>query len=264
MSLGTKVGRRKRSERRRSSRSLWSLAGAILLSLTQACNGSNGSADGPTQDPRDRDFAYERERMVELQLESRGIHDERVLDAMRKVLRHRFAPDLDPANAYDDRPYPIGNAQTISQPYIVALMSELAQVRPPCKVLEVGTGSGYQAAVLAEMGCTVYTIEIIESLADRARKILGAEGYGERVHGRFGDGYRGWPEEAPFDAVVVTAAAPRVPEPLLEQLRVGGRLVIPVGNLWQSLEVHLRTDEGFERDRISDVRFVPMMGEIRD
>jgi len=263
MSLGQVFETRRRIGRS-TSRSIWSLVGAILLSMTQACNGSNGSADGPSQGHEDRDFAYERARMVQLQLESRGIHDERVLSAMRKVLRHRFAPDLDPVKAYEDRPHPIGNAQTISQPYIVALMSELAQVEPPCRVLEIGTGSGYQAAVLAEMGCEVYTIEIIDALADRSREILEAEGYGARVHGRFGDGYRGWPEEAPFDAVVVTAAAPRVPEPLLEQLRVGGRLVIPVGNLWQSLEVHLRTNEGFEREQISDVRFVPMMGEVRE
>jgi protein-L-isoaspartate(D-aspartate) O-methyltransferase len=263
MSLQRQVDQAK-TRPRRSSRALWSLAGTILLSLTQACNGSNGTADDSSQGREDRDFAYERARMVELQLESRGIRDERVLSAMRKVLRHRYAPDLDPKKAYEDRPHPIGNAQTISQPYIVALMSELAQVRPPCKVLEIGTGSGYQAAVLAEMGCSVYTIEIIEALADRARGLLEAEGYGERVHGRFGDGYRGWPEEAPFDAVIVTAAAPRVPEPLLDQLRVGARLVIPVGTLWQSLEVHLRTSEGFERERISEVRFVPMMGEVRD
>lgn len=201
--------------------------------------------------------------MVEFQLSSRGIRDERVLEAMRKVPRHRFAPDLDPARTYEDRPQPIGHGQTISQPYIVALMSEAARLTPPCKVLEVGTGSGYQAAVLAEMGCTVHTIEIVEALAKRSGEILAAEGYGDRVHGRAGDGYRGWPEEAPFDAVIVTAAAPRLPEPLLAQLRVGGRLVIPVGQMWQVLEVHTRTHEGFEREELSGVRFVPMTGEIR-
>jgi protein-L-isoaspartate(D-aspartate) O-methyltransferase len=201
--------------------------------------------------------------MVERQLEARGIRDERVLTAMRKVLRHRFAPDLDPARAYEDRPHPIGDGQTISQPYIVALMSELAQLEPPCKVLEVGTGSAYQAAVLAEMGCSVYTIEIIESLATRARETLAAEGYDDRVQCRFGDGYRGWPEQAPFDAVIVTAAAPRIPQPLLEQLRIGGRLVIPVGEHWQVLEVHRRTKDGFAREQVSDVRFVPMTGEVR-
>ena len=123
--------------------------------------------------------------------------------------------------------------------------------------------SGAQAAILAEMGCTVYTIEIIESLATRARKTLAAEGYDDRVHCRFGDGYRGWAEQAPFDAVLVTAAAPRIPQPLLDQLRVGGRLVIPVGDHWQVLEVHRRTRDGFEREQVSDVRFVPMTGEVR-
>jgi protein-L-isoaspartate(D-aspartate) O-methyltransferase len=248
--------------RGRTGRAIQGAASTILLLLAQACNGSNGSA-GDGGSPSDPDYAYERQRMVHLQLEGRGIRDDRVLKAMAKVLRHRFAPDLDPSRAYDDRPHPIGEGQTISQPYIVALMSELARVEPPCKVLEVGTGSGYQAAVLAEMGCIVYTIEIIEPLAARAHKILEAEGYADRVHGRAGDGYRGWPEEAPFDAVVVTAAAPRIPQPLLDQLRMGGRLVIPVGDNWQVLEVHQRTEKGVEREPVSDVRFVPMTGEIR-
>jgi protein-L-isoaspartate(D-aspartate) O-methyltransferase len=202
--------------------------------------------------------------MVIRQLESRGIRDKRVLSAMRAVARHRFAPELDPERAYEDRPQSIGAGQTISQPYIVALMSELIRVEPPCRVLEIGTGSGYQAAVLAEIGCSVFTIEIIESLALRARKTLDAEGYDDRVTIRFGDGYEGWPEKAPFDAIVVTAAAPRVPEPLLEQLRVGGRLVIPVGDESQTLEVYRRAAKGFDRKRISAVRFVPMTGKIRE
>jgi len=248
---------------RQSRHPIWSIGATILLSMTQAFGGSSASTDGTSNTPGAPNLAYERERMVKLQLERRGIRDERVLAAMRKVRRHRFTPQLNPSSAYDDRPQRIGEAQTISQPYIVALMSELAELRPPCKVLEVGTGSGYQAAVLAEIGCTVYTIEIIETLANGARKILEAEGYGDRVHGRSGDGYRGWPEEAPFDAVLVTAAAPRIPQPLLDQLRLGGRLVIPIGNLKQALEVHRRTDEGFEREWIADVRFVPMTGEIR-
>jgi protein-L-isoaspartate(D-aspartate) O-methyltransferase len=251
-----------RSARRRGGRWIRKVAGAIFLLATQAFGGSDGGAPG-SPSPRDQDPADERQRMVEHQLEARGIRDERVLAAMRKVRRHRFAPDLEATKAYDDRPYPIGSGQTISQPYIVALMSELAQLTPPCKVLEVGTGSGYQAAVLAEMGCTVYTIEIIESLASRARETLAAEGYGGRVESRFGDGYGGWPEHAPFDAVLVTAAAPRIPQPLLDQLRIGGRLVIPVGEHWQVLEVHGRTKDGFARERVSDVRFVPMTGEIR-
>jgi protein-L-isoaspartate(D-aspartate) O-methyltransferase len=246
-------------------RGLWTrkIAGAIFILTTQACGGSDNTGGHGNRAPRDAAFADERENMVERQLEARGIRDERVLTAMRKVQRHRFAPDLDPARAYEDRPHPIGDGQTISQPYIVALMSELAQLEPPCKVLEVGTGSAYQAAVLAEMGCSVYTIEIIESLATRARETLAAEGYDDRVQCRFGDGYRGWPEQAPFDAVIVTAAAPRIPQPLLEQLRIGGRLVIPVGEHWQVLEVHRRTKDGFAREQVSDVRFVPMTGEVR-
>ncbi len=240
-------------------RALWSL----LLLVAQAGGGCEGSADGPAT-PQEENLAGRREKMVELQLASRGIRNDRVLAAMRNVLRHRYVPDLDPSRAYDDRPQSIGEGQTISQPYIVALMSELAQVEPPCKVLEIGTGSGYQAAVLAEMGCSVYSIELIEALGVRARRILDAEGYGDRVHSRIGDGYAGWPEFAPFDAVLVTAAAPRVPQPLLDQLRVGGRLVIPVGNHWQKLEVHTRREDGFERETIIDVRFVPMKGEVRE
>lgn len=249
--------------RRPRGRWIRKIAGALLILATQAAGGSESNGGNGSRPSRDPGFTDEREDMVERQLESRGIRDQKVLDAMRKVPRHRFAPDLDPTRAYQDRPHPIGDGQTISQPYIVALMSELAKLEPPCKVLEVGTGSGYQAAVLAEMGCDVYSIEIIESLANRALEILKAEGYDDRVHSRFGDGYRGWPSQAPFDAVIVTAAAPRIPQPLLDQLRVGGRLVIPVGDHWQVLEVHRRTKEGFERERVSDVRFVPMTGEVR-
>jgi protein-L-isoaspartate(D-aspartate) O-methyltransferase len=238
------------------------VGGPLLLLLMQACSGSNGNGEEPGGVSHD-ELAYERVRMVEVQIAGRGIRDERVLEAMRRVPRHRFAPELDPARAYEDRPHPIGHGQTISQPYIVALMSEAARLEPPCKVLEVGTGSGYQAAVLAEMGCTVYSIEIVEPLARQSREILAAEGYGERVSVRAGDGYHGWPDQAPFDAVIVTAAAPRLPSPLLEQLSVGGRLVIPVGDIWQVLEVHRRTVEGYERRELSDVRFVPMTGEIR-
>jgi protein-L-isoaspartate(D-aspartate) O-methyltransferase len=222
------------------------------------------STDRADPSPVESDFAAERERMVAEQIEQRGVDDRRVLAALRKVRRHVYAPGQSPRSLYQDRPHSIGHGQTISQPYVVALMSELARLDPPCKVLEVGTGSGYQAAVLAELGCEVYTIEIIEPLATRAARLLESEGYGERVHTRTGDGYRGWPEAAPFDAVLVTAAAPRVPQPLLEQLRIGGRLVIPVGNLRQTLEVHRRTADGFEREQESGVRFVPMTGEVRE
>ncbi len=234
------------------------LGRAALLWLAPAC--AMGQSQPPSEPP---ELERTRAEMVSRQIEARGVRDERVLAAMREVPRHRFAPDLEPSRAYEDRPHPIGEGQTISQPYIVALMSEAAALDPPCKVLEVGTGSGYQAAVLAEMGCRVYTIEIVEPLGRLAERILEAEGYGDRVTTRIGDGYRGWPEQAPFDAVIVTAAAPRVPQPLLEQLKVGGRLVIPVGRWWQSLELHRRTESGYEREVLADVRFVPMTGEVR-
>jgi len=159
---------------------------------------------------------------------------------------------------------PIGHDQTISQPYVVAAMSELARVAPGARVLEVGTGSGYQAAVLAEMGAEVYSIEIVEPLARAAERTLARLGY-ERVHVRHGDGYRGWPSVAPFAAILVTAAAPRVPPALLEQLAPGGRLVIPVDveGGYQELRVYVRTEHGVEVDHAFDVRFVPMTGEIR-
>jgi len=230
-----------------------------LAALVWAC-GVSERAPGQPED----EWAAARERMVRTQVAKRGVLDERVLDAMRVVPRERFVPGKTAAYAYDDRALPIGWDQTISQPYIVALMSELAHVAKACRVLEVGTGSGYQAAVLAEMGCEVYSIEIVEPLGHQARAALEAAGYGERVHTRIGDGYRGWPEAAPFDAVLVTAAAPRIPEPLIEQLREGGRLVVPVGEPWQMLEVHERTKTGTRVERVLDVMFVPMTGEIRD
>jgi protein-L-isoaspartate(D-aspartate) O-methyltransferase len=180
-----------------------------------------------------------RERMVAEQIAARGVADARVLAAMRKVPRHEFVPADVRARAYDDSPLAIGHDQTISQPYIVALMTELAALGPGARVLEIGTGSGYQAAVLAEVAGAVYTIEILAPLARRAEATLSRLGYG-RVHVRQGDGYRGWPEAAPFDAIVVTAAAPKVPPALLEQLADGGRLVMPVGDREQHLEVHRR------------------------
>ena len=198
--------------------------------------------------------------MVDEQIEPRGIRNPRVLRAMRAVPRHRFVPEKMKPFAYQDRPLPIGHDQTISQPYIVALMSELAEVRPGSRVLEVGTGSGYQAAVLAEMGADVYSIEIVEPLAKQARVTLFALGYGG-VRLRTGDGYAGWPETAPFDAIVVTAAPKTIPTPLKEQLKVGGVLVIPVGDDRQTLMQVRRTKSGFEERRVIPVRFVPMTGK---
>jgi protein-L-isoaspartate(D-aspartate) O-methyltransferase len=204
-----------------------------------------------------------RDAMVDEQLVPYGIRDPRVLATMRAVPRHEFVPEPMAAYAYDDRPLPIGEDQTISQPYIVAAMTELATVGPRSRVLEIGTGSGYQAAVLAELAGEVYSIEINEVLARRAAATLARLGYG-RVHLRVGDGYRGWPESAPFDAIVVTAAPPQVPEPLRQQLALGGRLVIPVGDDAQELIVITRRDrDTFTEERTFSVRFVPMIGEAQ-
>jgi protein-L-isoaspartate(D-aspartate) O-methyltransferase len=200
--------------------------------------------------------------MVRTQIERRGIRDAGVLAAMRAVPRHNFMPPSTRALAYGDHPVSIGESQTISQPYIVALMTELAGVKEGSKVLEIGTGSGYQAAVLAQVGCDVYSIEIIEILGKQARQALDANGYRD-VHTRIGDGYQGWPEEAPFDAVVITAAPPEVPPPLLEQLAVGGRLVAPVGAYSQDLVVITRTEDGYKRRSVIPVLFVPMTGEAQ-
>jgi protein-L-isoaspartate(D-aspartate) O-methyltransferase len=172
-------------------------------------------------------------------------------------------PEEQRRHAYEDRPLPIGHGQTISQPHIVAIMAEVAEIGPGAKVLEIGTGSGYGAAVLAELAAEVFTIEIIEPLAAEAAGTLERLRYGN-VRVRAGDGYRGWPEEAPFDAIVVTAAPPEVPGPLKDQLKVGGRLVVPVGTRTQHLRVVTRTAEGFVEDPQLEVRFVPMAGEAQD
>jgi protein-L-isoaspartate(D-aspartate) O-methyltransferase len=200
--------------------------------------------------------------MVTQQIAARGVRDERVLAALRAVPRHAFVPgELDPY-AYEDRPLTIGEGQTISQPYIVGMMSELARLRPESRVLEIGTGSGYQTAVLRELAAEVYSIEIVAPLARRAAETLTHQGYAD-VRLRIGDGYAGWPEAAPFDAIVVTAAPPHIPDPLRQQLRVGGRLVIPVGERWQELLVVERTETGFSEQHVFPVAFVPMTGEAQ-
>jgi protein-L-isoaspartate(D-aspartate) O-methyltransferase len=203
-----------------------------------------------------------RNAMVDRQIEARGVRAPAVLQAMRTVPRHEFVPEAMRARAYQDSPLPIGEGQTISQPYIVALMTELAAPRKGARVLEIGTGSGYQAAVLAELGAQVHSIEIVEPLGRRAAETLKRLGY-TTVKTRVGDGYRGWPQAAPFDAIVVTAAPPRIPEPLRQQLAIGGRLVVPVGEDEQELLVLTRTKTGFEERRVLPVRFVPMTGEAQ-
>ena len=198
--------------------------------------------------------------MVEEQLTARDIKSPRVLDAMRKVPRHEFVPEAFRLGAYSDSPLPIGYNQTISQPYIVAYMTEALELQPTHKVLEIGTGSGYQAAVLGELAKDVYTIEIVEPLATTARETLKRLGY-ENVHVRVGNGYRGWPEQAPFDRVMVTAAPDAVPQPLIDQLKIGGLMAIPVGVGEQELRILRRTETGLETLRTLPVRFVPMTGK---
>ena len=213
---------------------------------------------------RDDATAGQRARMVETQIAARGVRDPRVLAAMRKVPRHLFIGPAERARAYEDQPVPIGDNQTISQPYIVALMTELLELPPKARVLEIGTGSGYQSAVLGELATEVYSIEILPELARAAAEKLKDLGYANVVV-REGDGYRGWPEHAPFDGIIVTAAPERIPQPLLEQLSPGGRMVIPVGGFFQELKVFAKDRDGrvTEKD-IIPVRFVPMTGEIEN
>ena len=208
-------------------------------------------------------FAVDRTAMVAAQIEARGVKNPAVLAALRRVPRHEFVPASARLFAYDDRPLPIGEGQTISQPYIVGFMSELLQVQPGQRVLEIGTGSGYQAAVLAELGVEVYTIEIVEKLARDSRALLQRLGY-EKVHVRAGDGYLGWPELAPFDRIVLTAAPTRVPQPLIDQLKPGGRLVVPEGVQEQDLVLYTKSANGkLRRESVLSVRFVPMTGKAQ-
>ena len=233
----------------------------ILLALGWVASSVPGWwAEARSLAPRPADLERARAGMVEHQLRSRGIRDERVLQAMGTIARHEFVPEAYRARAYDDSALPIGSGQTISQPYIVALMTELIDPQPGQRVLEVGTGSGYQAAVLAPLVREVYTIEILAELARTAGQRLARLGYGN-VHIREGDGYRGWPEHAPFDAIVVTAGATEIPGPLVEQLRPGGRMVIPVerGPDAQTLRLIEKHPDGTVKVRdVAAVRFVPL------
>lgn len=230
---------------------------ALLLAavLAHACGRAPAASD-------ESELARARQRMVAEQIESRGVKAPLVLTAMRTVPRHEFVPAPVRHAAYGDHPLPIGHGQTISQPYIVAFMTEALGLQGGEKVLEVGTGSGYQAAVLAQGASAVYSIEIVAPLAEEARERMARLGY-RNVFVRAGDGYKGWAEEAPFDAIIVTAAAPRIPEPLKQQLKDGGRLVIPVGDQSQELVVLTRRGDLFEERRVLAVTFVPMTGEVR-
>lgn len=196
-------------------------------------------------------------------LRQRGVTDPRVLEAMERIDRGEFVRGHFEDRAYEDTPLPIPCGQTISQPSVVGLMTQALEVGPRDKVLEVGTGSGYQAAVLGELAGQVYTIEIVEPLARQAQALLQRLGYAN-VHVRAGDGYAGWPEAAPFDAIIVTAAAPHVPEPLKQQLKDGGRMILPVGDEWQELLLVVRHGQRFDEQRVLPVRFVPMTGKVRE
>jgi len=210
----------------------------------------------------EEDWAEQRYQMVAFQIEARGIKDPKVLEAMRKVPRHEFVPSTVRAMAYWDTPLPIGLEQTISQPYIVGYMTEAMKLTGTEKVLEIGTGSGYQAAVLAEICPQVYSIEILCELAERAKADLARLGYGN-VTVKCGDGYQGWAEHAPFDAIIVTAAPPHIPQPLIDQLAVGGRMVIPVGETFQKLILVTKGSDGVVKKDLIPVLFVPMTGPLK-
>jgi len=215
------------------------------------------------QTPTAAEFATHRQRMVEQQLKPRGIKDERVLAAMAKVPREEFIPVDARADAYEDGPLPIGYDQTISQPYVVAFMTEQLRPKQSDRVLEIGSGSGYQAAILRELVAEVYTIEIVEPLAKSAEATLQRLGY-NNVHIKAGDGYKGWPEEAPFDAIIVTCAPEKVPQSLVDQLKDGGRMVIPVGERFAQQLYLLEKKNGQLKESVTlPVRFVPMAGEAQ-
>jgi protein-L-isoaspartate(D-aspartate) O-methyltransferase len=229
---------------------------AQFLVLAAIVAGGCGQKPTPVSD-----LGAERQRMVQQQLMARGIHDEHVLAAMAKVPREEFVPQDSRAESYEDGPLPIGQGQTISQPYIVALMTEQLQPKRNDRVLEVGTGSGYQAAILAELVAEVYTIEIIEPLAKSAEAALQRLGY-KNVHVKTGDGYKGWPEYAPFDAITVTCAPDHVPQRLVDQLKEGGRMIIPIGAFGdQELYLLEKKDGELQQRAVLPVRFVPMTGE---
>jgi protein-L-isoaspartate(D-aspartate) O-methyltransferase len=247
-------------------------AGLLLLALLAGCAGSDStpapSPTGPSVSPAATPaaaaatpaaaFQRQRQQMVERQIEGRGITDEAVLEALATVPRHAFVPADYQSQAYNDHPLPIGYGQTISQPYIVALMTELVDLQPGERVLEIGTGSGYQAAVLAQVTDQVYTIEIVPELARRAQQTFEQLGY-DQIEAKQGDGYWGWEEHAPFDAIVVTAAPDHVPQPLVNQLADGGKMVIPIGppGGYQSLWILERQGEQITRRNWGGVRFVP-------
>ena len=230
----------------------------VGLILIMGCNMDNTNASDNTTPPT---YSSERKRMVEYQIKARGIDDKRVIDAFLRVERHRFVPDGYIPHAYEDRPLPIGEGQTISQPYIVAFMTHVLSLSRTDQVLEIGTGSGYQAAILGELCDNVYTVEVIPSLGRKAEGLIRELGY-ENVRVKIGDGYEGWKEYAPYDAIIVTCSPTHVPEPLKEQLKEGGRMVIPVGEAYdQTLIMFRKIGDRLKEEKRLPVRFVPMVNE---
>jgi protein-L-isoaspartate(D-aspartate) O-methyltransferase len=246
--------------RNRKGASLSDTANAAMFDRAESTQDGKVSESG--HDKTDDDpYANKRRQMVHYQIAARDVTDQRVLKAMRQVPRHLFVPKNYLSQAYEDHPLPIGHDQTISQPYIVAIMSQLAKTHDKAVALDIGTGSGYQAAILSELCGKVYSIEIVEELAKSARERLAGLGY-RNVTVRHGDGYRGWPEHAPFDVIIVAAAPRKVPQPLIDQLKAGGRLVIPVGKYYQSLTLIEKHQDGSVTQRnVIPVSFVPMTGE---
>lgn len=230
----------------------------VVWMLCAGCDMSNKNVSDKTTPSS---YSAERNRMVAYQIRARGIDDKKIIDAFLKVERHRFVPKRYIRNAYEDRPLPIGEDQTISQPYIVAFMTHALKLSRTDKVLEIGTGSGYQAAILGELCDHVFTIEVIPSLGRKAEALLKELGY-ENVNVKIGDGYQGWDEHAPYDAIIVTCAPTHVPEPLKKQLNEGGRMIIPVGKAYQQELVLLRKRGGrLKQEKVLPVRFVPMVDE---
>lgn len=221
--------------------------------------GCNGVKEKKEENQNDR-FEQMRHKMVEYQIKARGIQDARVLEVLRKIPRHLFVPENLKDQAYNDEPLPIGSGQTISQPYIVAYMTEQLQLEGTERVLEIGTGSGYQAAVLAELVQRVYSIEIIPELSYQAQKVLDILGY-TNIEFKIGNGYFGWPDAAPFDAIIVTAAPEKIPQTLIDQLKIGGRMIIPVGDFFQNLYLVEKKEDGIKKENKLPVRFVPLKNE---
>lgn len=234
-----------------------------LASLLLLCLFVLNCTQNKKNDSNQKDFQSMRNDMVKRQIMARGVKDSLVIDAMMKVPRHLFVQGDDQEFAYRDEARAIGHGQTISQPYIVAFMTEELRVKPGDRVLEIGTGSGYQAAVLSQIVDTVYSIEIIKELAIQAQATVNKLGY-DNIIIKQGDGYLGWPDKAPFDAIIVTAAPPTIPPPLLEQLKVGGRMILPVGEYVQELVVVSKNESGHTMDSVLPVRFVPMTGKIQE